>query len=116
VEQGNTSPFKRLRDHGEWVATGGVGMSDDKLTRLRAFYRKLRDDNLVVEYDPTIPPIPGVSNKGGWAYRQRTPTDEDLLIRVNEYTNLTEEGRGIWRLPPHGRRPIRALFPCGRET
>src|SRR5699024_10634779 len=30
TELGNTSPFKRLRDHGEYMATGGVGMSDDK--------------------------------------------------------------------------------------
>lgn len=102
MEMGQTSPFKRLRDHGEYVATGGVGMSEGKLQRLRSFYRKLRDEKLVLEFDPSIPPIPGVSNKGGWAYRQRTPTDEDLLIRVNEYTDLTEEGRGIWRLPPVG--------------
>jgi hypothetical protein len=102
TEMGHTSPFKRLRDHGEYVVTGGVGMSEDKVARLRSFYRKLREENVVVEYDPTIPPMPGVSKKGGWAYRQRTPTDEDLLIRVNEYTNLTEEGRGIWRLPPYG--------------
>ena len=45
VQMGNTSPFKRLRDHGEYVATGGVGMSEDKLRRLRSFYRKLREDN-----------------------------------------------------------------------
>jgi transcriptional regulator with XRE-family HTH domain len=102
MEMGQTSPFKRLRDHGEYVATGGVGMSEGKLQRLRSFYRKLRDEKLVLEFDPSIPPIPGISNKGGWAYRQRTPTDEDLLIRVNEYTDLTEEGRGIWRLPPLG--------------
>jgi hypothetical protein len=101
-EMGQTSPYRRLRDHGEYAATGGVGMTEDQLRRLRSFYRKLREGNLVVEFDPNIRPIPGVSNKGGWAYRQRTPTDEDLLIRVNEYTNLTEEGRGIWRLPPHG--------------
>jgi hypothetical protein len=24
---------------GEWVATGGVGMSEDKLQRLRSFYK-----------------------------------------------------------------------------
>lgn len=100
VEQGNTSPFKRLRDHGEYVATGGVGMSEDKLARLRAFYRKLRDEHLVVEYDPTLPPIEGVSNKGGWAYRKRRKSDGDLLVRVNEYTDLTEQGRMIWRFPP----------------
>jgi len=98
-ELGECSPFKRLRDHGEYVATGGVGMSEDKLNRLRSFYRKLRDENLVVEYDPTLPPIEGVSNKGGWAYRPRRKSDGDLLIRVNEYTDLTEEGQRIWRFP-----------------
>jgi hypothetical protein len=99
TDMGNTSPFKRLRDHGEYVATGGVGMSEDKLERLRAFYRKLRDGNLVVEFDPTLPPEEGVSNKGGWAYRRRLKRDRDLLIRVNEYTFLTEEGERIWRFP-----------------
>ena len=67
MEMGQTSPFKRLRDHGEYVITGGVGMSEDKLQRLRSFYRKLRDEKLVLEFDPGLPPIPGVSNKGGWA-------------------------------------------------
>lgn len=93
------SMYKRLRDHGEYVATGGVGMSEDKLSRLRGFYKKLREDDVVVEYDPTIPPAPGVSNRGGWAFRKREPSDENLLIRVNEYTDLTETGRRIWRLP-----------------
>jgi predicted transcriptional regulator len=65
AEQGQSSPYRRMRDHGEYVATGGVGMSEDKLRRLRAFYQKLREENLVVEYDPNIPPIEGVSNKGG---------------------------------------------------
>jgi hypothetical protein len=82
------------------MATNGVGMSDDKLSRLRAFYDKLRDENLVVEFDPEIPPDPGVSNQGGWAFRKRGKADGDLLIRVNEYTHLTEEGKTIWGFPP----------------
>lgn len=98
--QGDSTPFKRLRDHAEYVATGGVGMSFDKLTRLRGFYRKLRDKHLVLEFDPTLPPEPGVSSAGGWAFRKRRKSDGDLLIRVNEYTDLTDEGRRIWRLPP----------------
>lgn len=93
------SPYRRLRDHGEFVATGGKGMSKDKLDRLRAFYNKLRDEQVVLEYDPSIPPIPGVSNKGGWAFRGRVSADGDLLIRVNEHTRLTEQGRMIWRFP-----------------
>lgn len=97
--QAQTSPYRRLRDHGEYVATGGRGMSEDKLKRLESFWKKLRDGNLVLEYDPDIPPIKGVSNKGGWAFRERLPEDGDLLIRANEYANLTDKGRMIWRLP-----------------
>lgn len=99
AEQSQTSPYRRMRDHGEYIATGGKGMSEDKLKRLRAFYRKLKDENVVLEFDPTIPPIPGVSNKGGWAFRNRLPSDGDLIIRVNEYTDITEDGRMIWRFP-----------------
>ncbi len=99
AEQTQASPYRRMRDHGEYIATGGKGMSADKLNRLRSFYRKLREEDSVVEFDPAIPPTPGVSNKGGWAFRQRLPEDGDLLIRVNEYTTLTDYGRRIWRFP-----------------
>ncbi|AEJ92363.1 transcriptional repressor [Mycobacterium phage DroogsArmy] len=97
TEMGQTSPYRRLRDHGEYMATGGVGMDKVTLGRLRGFYKKLQDQ--VLEFDPNIPPIPGVSNKGGWRYVPRTADDGDLLIRVNDYTDLTEQGRMIWRFP-----------------
>lgn len=100
AEMSQTSPYKRLRDHGEFMATGGVGMSDNKLSRLRQLYRKLRDENLVLEFDPEIPPIEGVSNKGGWAFRARRASDEDLIIRKNDYADITDRGRMIWRFPP----------------
>jgi hypothetical protein len=99
TDQTNASPYKRLRDHAEFVATSGIGMSADKLKRLRTFYRNLRENDLVVEFDPNIPPEPGASITGGWAYRHRTPEDGDLLVRVNEHTTLTGDGRSIWRLP-----------------
>lgn len=98
VDMGQCSAFRRLRDHGEYVATGGVGMSEDKLSRLRSFYEKLRDQ--VVEFDPEIPPEDGVSVAGGFAFRKRRKSDGDLLIRVNEHTFLTPQGRRIWRFPP----------------
>jgi hypothetical protein len=88
-----------MRDHAEYIATDGVGMSEDKLKTLRAFYRKLKDEGLVLEYDPSYPAVPGVSNKGGFTFRERVRADGDLLIRVNEFTNLTDEGREIWRFP-----------------
>lgn len=92
--------YRRLRDHGEFMATGGKGMSEDSLKRLRAWYRKLRDENVVVEFDPDIPPTPGVAKHGGFAYRKRRKSDGDMLIRVNQHTTLTEEGRLIWVFPP----------------
>jgi serine protease inhibitor len=97
---GKAVPYQRLRDHGEFMATGGRGMSEGKLKRLRNWWRKLREENLVVEFDSNIPPIPGVSPYGGFAYRERVSDDDDLLIRVNEHTRLTKEGEMIWCWPP----------------
>ena len=95
-----SSPYKRLRDHGEYMATGGEGMNEDKLKRLRSFYKKLRDNDWVIEFDPDLPPEKGVSSSGGFAFRARRPKDGDLIIRVNKYTRLTQEGLMIWRFPP----------------
>jgi hypothetical protein len=94
-----TSPYRLMRMHGDYIASGGVGMPEDKLSRLRSWYKMLREKNVVLEYDPRLLPEPGVSNRGGFTYRPRLPDDKDLLIRENEYTNLTEEGKRIWRLP-----------------
>lgn len=95
-----TKPFQRLRDHGEYMATGGKGMNYDKLVRLEGWYKRLREENIVLEFNPNIKPIPGVSPMGGFRYVPRTEEDGDLLIRVNRYTKLTDEGRMIWRWPP----------------
>jgi hypothetical protein len=99
-KHGETSVYRRLRDHGEYMATGGVGMSYEKLQRLRKFYRDLRDMNVVIEYDPELPPQPGFAINGGFALRPRRKSDKDLLIRVNKHTTLTEEGAMIWVFPP----------------
>lgn len=96
--------YHRLRDHGEFMATGGKGMSEDKLKRLNSFWRHMRDNNLVIEFDPEIPPEPGIAPFGGFAYRRRRKSDGDLLIRVNKHTKLTSEGKMIWRWPPGEKR------------
>lgn len=100
AKQSHASAYRRLRDHAEFVATGGVGMSEEQLSRLRGFYRKLREGDLVVEFDPDIPPEAGVSTQGGWAYRPRRKQDGELIIRRNEYTNVTDKGKMIWRFQP----------------
>jgi hypothetical protein len=89
-----------LRHHLEYMATGGKGMSRDKLQRLRSFYTKLQRDNTVVVFDPEI--LPSEGNKfGGFAYVGRLDTDEGLIIRVNQYTKpLSPEDKELWRMPP----------------
>lgn len=97
---GKSKAYQRLRDHGEFMATGGRDMSEDKIKRLKSWWRKLRDEDVVLEFDPSIPPTPGVSPYGGFRYVPREISDCDLLIRVNEHTNLTQEGEMIWCWPP----------------
>ena len=93
----NNAVFQRLRDHAEYMLTGGEGLDFLKLSRLKGFYEKL-GKGLVVEFDPAIPPSEGVA-AGGFAYRERLESDGDLLIRVNGHTHLSDEGRKVWRLP-----------------
>lgn len=101
---GKSKAFQRLRDHGEFMATGGRGMSEDKLVRLESWWTYLRENNLVLEFDPDLPAEPGVSPYGGFAYRKRRASDGELLIRANEHTDLSEEGMLIWCWPPHLRK------------
>lgn len=92
---------QRLRDHLEYQICNGKGMSERQLYLLRLFYQKIRNENLVVEYDPSIPPSDGVYT-GGWAYRPRETMDGKLLIRVNHHTlPMDDEMRRIWQLPRH---------------
>lgn len=93
--------YQRLRDHGEFVASDGRGMSEYKLGRHAAWLKMMRRSDYVLEFDPNIPPTPGVAPGGGFAYRKRDPQIDgnDLLIRVNEFTTLTPEGRRLWSYP-----------------
>ncbi|MFI5776986.1 XRE family transcriptional regulator [Nocardia sp. NPDC051570] len=92
-------PNQRMLDHARLLGHGDEGLTGEVKKRLSAWYLRLRDDNLVIEYNPHFPPEPGVSDTGGWAYRHREEQDADLLIRKNGWTRLTEEGQTIWALP-----------------
>ncbi|AWN05841.1 hypothetical protein SEA_PRIAMO_79 [Mycobacterium phage Priamo] len=74
-------------------------MNETKLKLLQSFWAKLRDEDVVVEFDPNIAPYPGMAG-GGFRYVPREISDDCLLIRVNEYTNLTANGKRIWVWPP----------------
>jgi DNA-binding XRE family transcriptional regulator len=98
-EQCYTSPYRLSRDHLEYMATAGKGMSSRKLAALRTFYTKIQQ-GFVLEHDPNLPPEPGFCNKGGFAWRKHRSSDGDLIIRVNEHTQLTEQAHRLWKLPP----------------
>lgn len=107
---------KLVRNHLEFVATGGHGMSDDKLKRLRALYKKLLGDvqfaealergkldpttppKMVVEFDPAIPPSKG-NKTGGFALVPWREEDGDLVIRRNEHAELSDEALMVLRFP-----------------
>ncbi|ARQ94637.1 immunity repressor [Mycobacterium phage Journey13] len=91
--------YQRLRDHGEYMRVGSFRtMSEDKRKRLVSWWKMLRDNNWVLEFDPSIEPYEGMAG-GGFRYVPREERDDDLLIRVNEHTNLTDEGELIWSWP-----------------
>ncbi len=95
-----TAVYRNLRNHAEYVITGGVGMKPDDLKRLEAFYRFIVDNDFIVEFDPTLVPPESMTSKGGWAWRTRRKSDGDLLIRENNYiTATTEDWKDIWLLP-----------------
>ncbi|RAV04318.1 hypothetical protein DQP56_00425 [Mycolicibacter senuensis] len=78
-----------LREHGDYVATGGRDWHDDRRRGLRSFYAMLRQENLVITYCPSQ----------GWGYEQRLPKDDDLIVRIED---PTDEQEIIWRfLPDH---------------
>ena len=98
-ELGNTDLFARLRDHAAYQLTGKL--SDEKLGRLRSFLTKLLENDFVVEYDPDIPPQPGVASRGGFTYRKRRKSDKGLIIRPNDYTDkdVLAKHKKIWTFP-----------------
>lgn len=91
--------YKNVRRHGILMTTGQLGESDTD--HIRALYRKLDAFNVVVDYDPSYPALPGFSNLGGFAFLPRTAEDEDYIIKIRPGINLTDIGQKIWRRHPH---------------
>ena len=75
-------------------------MSPADVAAVHAFHARLREHDWVVEYDPNITAAEGIDRRPGFAYRARTINDDDLIIRNNGHTVITDEGELIWRYPP----------------
>ncbi|MFB9926307.1 winged helix-turn-helix transcriptional regulator [Amycolatopsis halotolerans] len=97
--QYRVSPFyRKLLNHLEYMENGEKDLTRDKRKRLSLFYRELEEYSVVVEFDPSIPPGPGNAG-GGWRYVPRTEADGDLIIRVNEHTEMTPRDYTLWKMP-----------------
>jgi hypothetical protein len=96
-EHSRTSAVRRLRDHAAVFLSGRDAINPTDLKRLSSWYVLM--ENHVLMFDPHLPPVPGEFPYGGFALKDRTPDDGNLLIRVNEYTKLTDEGKIIWARP-----------------
>lgn len=92
----DTGFYRRMADHTHYIVNGPGSLTAQRVRLLKSFYQRLRDNNVVVEYDPGIPPSPDCK-AGAWRYVVRKPSDGDLMIRVNEYTTVTDES--LWRIP-----------------
>lgn len=96
---------RNLRDHLEYQMSLGEsmenekGMSQVKLDRLNRFYHNLIDNNLVVEFDPSITSDSGDS-VGGYAFRTRNASDRDLVLRENRHVKMDKRQRVLWAIPP----------------
>jgi hypothetical protein len=86
----NESAYRYLLAHARYVETGGEGMRDTELKRVRSFHRRLLRDDSVLEFNPNT----------GFEYHAREESDDNLCIRLNEYSRpLTPEGEFIWARP-----------------
>lgn len=87
----------RLIGH-EAVAPGKL--TDESRERANGLIRRLRQFDVVVDYDPGYPPIVGLTNTPGFAYVPRTEQDEDFVMKIKPGVKVTPLGDRIWRMPP----------------
>lgn len=98
-DQVQATPYREVLLHLEYCEVGYEKMSPRKREKLRAFYNKLIEYSTVVLYDPKIQPRPG-QKYGGFEYVPREETDGDLILRLDKNTQVPEDGRAKWSLPP----------------
>nr|WP_162933298.1 hypothetical protein [Corynebacterium lactis] len=93
--------YKALRLFGHWQLDNEA-LAEASLTKIRGFLNKLERFNQVVDYDPSYPAVPGLTNMPGFAYVPRVESDENFVFRVREGVRITPVGNRIWRLPEGG--------------
>lgn len=90
--------YQSVRLVGHW-SVEPEALSGSSRQKVRAFLRKLVQFQQVVDFDPSYPAMPGLTNTPGFAYVPRTSEDEDFLIKIRPGVRITPLGNKIWRLP-----------------
>lgn len=94
----NAAPYQNILRHLEAVQGGLERMSKEKRRKLRGFYRTLSEHDVVVRFDPDLPPLPG-QVYGGFEYVPRKESDGNLIVRIDKNTKLPRKGRELWAIP-----------------
>ncbi len=98
-EHESNTLLQAMRLHARVYLGGREQIRGRSRVKVNAMYRKLLRFNQVIDYDPSYPPMPGLSGTGGFAYVPRQDSDEDYMIRIKPGVRLTEEGKKIWKMP-----------------
>ena len=80
------------------VAPGKLTLESQE--RANGLIRRLRQYDTVVDYNPSYPPVVGLTSLPGFAYLPRTEEDEDFIMKIRPGVRITPLGDKIWRLPP----------------
>lgn len=85
----NQSAYRYLLAHTRYVEVGPDELTKVQLSRVRSFHRRVLQGD-VLEFNPNT----------GFEWKHRKPSDNNLCIRLNEYSKpLTPEGEFIWARP-----------------
>ncbi|KAB1550744.1 hypothetical protein GC425_07910 [Corynebacterium sp. zg254] len=87
----------KLLGHYRLGGEGSINGSSKK--KVNSILKKIVVFHQVIDFDPSYPAIPGITNGPGFAYVPRTEKDEDFVVKIRPGTKIVGEGDRIWRIP-----------------
>jgi hypothetical protein len=91
--------YQAVRKMAHINLAGADSLPEASRQKARALVRKLTRFNQVIDYDPSYPAVPGLTNTPGFAYVPRTTQDEDFAVKIRPGVRITPLGNKIWRIP-----------------
>lgn len=79
AEHAHAYPAAMLRLLGRVEAGQADRIPANKRRMLESWCRTMKEQDLVVDYGPDIPPNPASPKNGGWCYRRRQPSDLEWI-------------------------------------